>query len=521
MTEIEFWRTGTFIWFTILVIFPLTLIMYLYIKDRNQKEHSILRNFPILGKIRYIFEKIGPEMRQYWFNDDQNGTPFSRLDYLNVIFSAKYKHRKIGFGSKRDFTPDRIYLKNDLFPRLYEELCVEQAPKVQTRIYEIEDDGLFTRKEHTKPVHADPFYLSPENVITIGQNTARHPFTLKGLIGQSGMSYGSLGERAITALSIGLGRAGGTWMNTGEGGLSDYHLAGQTDIIMQIGPAMFGVRTPEGKLDWEELEKKAQIPQVKAIELKLAQGAKTRGGHLEGEKVTPDIARMRKIEPWKTVNSPNRFPFIKNSKDLVSFIDQIRSHTGLPVGIKIVVGHAEQIEELASQMKESNIYPDFITIDGGEGGTGATYQELADSVGLPILQALPIVDRVLKQYGLRDQIKIFASGKLITPDLIATTLALGADCVNIARGFMFSVGCIQAQVCHNNTCPVGVATTDQSLQHALDIEEKSYRVTNYVLSLREGLYNLAAAAGIDSPTKFSHQHITSIKSSHSESLTHA
>jgi len=323
----------------------------------------------------------------------------------------------------------------------------------------------------------------------------------------SGMSYGALGNRAITALSNGLGMAQGTWMNTGEGGLSPYHLKGGVDIILQIGPGLFGVRTKDGKMDFEELKRKAEIPQVKAIELKLAQGAKTRGGHLEGSKVTPEIAEIRKLEPWKTADSPNRFHEFHDIPSMFQFISQIREVTGLPVGIKIVVGNVSDLESLADFMKKTGEGPDFITVDGSEGGTGATYQELADSVGLPIKPAIMLLHRTLIKYGVRDRVKIIASGKLFTPDRIAVALGMGADLVNIARAFMMTVGCIMAQRCHTNTCPVGVATTDPKLQKALVIEEKQYRVLNYLLTLREGLFTTAAAAGVSSPVELNASHV--------------
>jgi glutamate synthase domain-containing protein 2 len=289
--------------------------------------------------------------------------------------------------------------------------------------------------------------------------------------------------------------------------LSDHHLAGNPDIMMQIGPDLFGVRKPNGEFSWEEFKKKSEMPQVKAFEIKLAQGAKTRGGHVEGEKVTEEIAKIRLVEVGKTINSPNRFYEFSDVPSMFDWIEELRSVGGKPVGIKIVVGDMDALENMISYMKESGKGPDFITVDGGEGGTGATYQELADTVGLPINSALPVVDEMLRQYGIRDRVKLIASGKLITPDKIAIALAMGADLVNIARGMMISVGCIMAQVCHSNTCPAGVATTDKKLQDGLVVEEKMYRVANYIISLREGLYNLAAAAGIDSPTQFERKHI--------------
>ena len=246
---------------------------------------------------------------------------------------------------------------------------------------------------------------------------------------------------------------------------------------------------------------------IRAFELKLAQGAKTRGGHMEGNKVTEEIAKIRNVKPHETINSPNRFDFIKNPEDLLKFVDQIKNLGQKPVGFKIVVSKVDEIEKLVKTMVQLDTYPSFITVDGGEGGTGATFQELEDGVGLPLLTALPIVSGMLEKYGVRDKIKIFASGKLITPDKIAIALGLGADLVNIARGMMINVGCIMSQQCHLNTCPVGVATTDPKKEKALIVDEKQYRVTNYVTSLHEGLFNIAAAVGVNSPTEITSEHI--------------
>ncbi|MGE7903318.1 FMN-binding glutamate synthase family protein [Peribacillus sp. NPDC094092] len=480
---------------------------YFYRKDDTQKQHSILRNFPLIGRIRYMTEQIGPELRQYLFENNNEGTPFSRKEFEDVVKAGKYKERLIGFGSERDFNEAGYYIRNSMFPNLREELRIDNSQKINTKVYEVEEEGLLTRKENREDRQIEPYFLRDEDAVIIGGDTCRNPFKLKGLVGQSAMSYGALGENAITALSRGLGIAGGTWMNTGEGGLSKYHLSGNPDIIMQIGPGLFGARTPGGEFSWEAFKKKSEIEQVKAFEIKLAQGAKIRGGHIEGQKVTEEIAQIRLVEPGQTINSPNRFYEFKNFNELFEFVERMRDVGGKPIGIKIVVGDLDALEEMTKTMKDTGKGPDFIAVDGGEGGTGATYQELADAVGLPIMSALPLVDEMLKKYGVRNRVKLIASGKLTSPDKVAVALAMGADLVNIARGFMISVGCIMAEICHTNHCPAGVATTDSKLQEGLVIEEKQYRVANYVISLREGLFNLAAAAGIDTPTKFERKHI--------------
>lgn len=490
----------------VLIILSITLV-YLIIYDRNQKMHSILRNYPVLGRVRYFLEKIGPEFRQYWFNSDTEGKPFSRDEYESIVKSAKYKRDVVAFGSKRDFDQEGYFVRNAMFPKLTEEMKVDRQTKALTKRYLLLRDPLFTQRKEEWEDHESPAYLlDDKDALVIGPNT-KHPFVLKGQIGMGGMSYGALGKNAITALSKGLAMAKGTWMNTGEGGLSPYHLKGGVDIMMQIGPALFGIRKPNGEIDWDELKRKSELPQIKAFEIKLGQGAKTRGGHIDAEKVNPEIAEIRGVEPYRSIDSPNRFHQFQDVPSMIEFVERIRECTGKPVGIKIVVGANDSIEPLAKYMHDTGKGPDFITVDGGEGGTGASYQELIDSVGLPIKSALPILVTTLEHYGLRDRVKIIASGKLFTPDRIAIALAMGADLVSIARGFMIAVGCIQTLKCNSNICPVGVATTDPDLQKALVIEEKKHRVANYLITMRKGLFRIAASAGLESPIQFAPRHV--------------
>ncbi|MDW0110094.1 FMN-binding glutamate synthase family protein [Sporosarcina aquimarina] len=489
-----------------IIIIPIAIVVFLYLFDRRQKQHAILRNYPILGRVRYMIEKVGPEFRQYLFDNDNDGKPFSREEYLHTVMPGKYLNSVIGFGSKRDFEAPGYYLRNAMFTKQNEEMRVDNHRKIETMRYTVDDEGLFSRREHREEVTAQPWLLPDEDAIVIGP-TCAEPFRVHSLLGQSAMSYGALGDHAITALSKGIGMATGAWMNTGEGGLSPHHLAGDADIVAQIGSGLFGFRTHEGEFDWKLLKEKAENPRVKAFELKLAQGAKMRGGHVEGSKVTEEIAAIRNVPPFKTINSPNRFHQFDDFPSMFSFIEQIRNQSGKPVGIKVVIGGQSDAEELASFMKETGMGPDFISVDGAEGGSGATYQDLADSVGLPIRSALLLLDDALRKYEVRDRVKIIASGKITTPDKAAIALAMGADLVQIARGFMISVGCIMAQRCHTNECPAGVATTDPNLQRGLVVEEKKYRVTNYILTMREGLFRIAAAAGLDSPTKFERHHV--------------
>lgn len=490
----------------ILILIIITSI-YIYVIDRKQKQHPVLRNYPLIGRARYFLETIGPELRQYLFDSDREGRPFSRTDFQHIVRKAKYKRDVVGFGSRRDFEKPGYYIKNALFPKLLEELQIDRSKKVRTYRYLLINEPLFTRrKERFEKNDTLAYLLKDDDAIVIGKNV-KHPFIVKGQIGMSAMSYGSLGERAITALSEGLGIAQGTWMNTGEGGISPYHFKGDVDLIMQIGPGLFGVRDLDGNFSWDVLKEKSELDKVKAFEFKLAQGAKIRGGHIDAEKVTEKIAKIRMVEPFKSIDSPNRFYEFDNLPSMFEFLNKVREVTEKPVGIKIVISSYEDADELAKEMKQTGIGPDFITLDGGEGGTGASYQELADAVGLPIKSALPLLDFALRKNGVRDDVKIIASGKLFSPDRVAIALAMGADLVNIARPFMISIGCIQALRCQSNSCPVGVATTDPKLQRALVVNEKKYRVANYVIAMRRGLFRLAAATGIDSPKRFSKEHI--------------
>ena len=490
----------------LLLAVPITIAIFLYFFDRRQKQHAILRNYPVLGRVRYMFEKAGPEVRQYLFNDDNSGKPFSREEYLHMVMPGKYLNSVIGFGSKRDFQEPGHYIRNAMFTKQNDEMRVDNDNLMKTMRYEVDQDNLFSRKEHREEITTLPWLLTEEDAIVLGPN-CEQPFVVRSLLGQSGMSYGALGDHAITALSKGIGMAQGAWMNTGEGGVSDHHQAGGADIIAQIGSGLFGFRTEEGDFDLEKVKEKTKVPQIKAFEIKLAQGAKMRGGHVEGEKVTEEIAAIRNVVPFTSINSPNRFNQFNDYPTLFTFIEDIRTAGGKPVGMKIVIGGKEDAEELAEQLAETGMGPDFISLDGAEGGSGATYQDLADSVGLPLRSALVLLDDALRKYEVRDRVKIIATGKIITPDKAAIALALGADLVQIARGFMISVGCIMAERCHTNTCPAGVATTDKHLQRALVVEEKKFRVTNYILTMREGLFRVAAAAGLDSPTKFERHHV--------------
>ncbi|MCP3987330.1 MAG: FMN-binding glutamate synthase family protein [bacterium] len=501
----EWVSIATLVLLIAMVAGPPLLLAGIYFHDRFQSQHAVLRNFPLLGRLRYIFEHLGPEMRQYLFDSDREGRPFSRDDYQNMVLSGKYLNSMISFGSKRDFARPGWYLRNGLLPTLYRDLAFDLRPSIETRRYVTDHNGLFSRSEHVEKERIASWALDDAWAPVIGPDLP-HPWVLRGLMGMSGMSYGALGRNAIQALSLGLGKATEAWMNTGEGGLSSHHLKGGGPIVFQIGPGLFGVRNELGEFDWDRFRKQAAIPEVVGFELKLHQGAKIRGGHVEGTKVSSEIAEIRSVPAGQTIDSPARFPMISDLDDLFEWMARMRQESGKPIGVKVVVGGPGSLDEFALAIAQRGDGPDWITVDGGEGGSGATYREMADSMGLPVGSGLILADDALRRVGVRDRVKIIASGKLFSADRIALALCFGADAVQIARGMMISVGCIQAQRCHNNTCPVGVATTDERLMKALVVDEKQYRVLNYITTLRAGLASLTAAAGLHSPTEFTRHH---------------
>jgi glutamate synthase domain-containing protein 2 len=489
----------------VFIVGPICLLLWLN-HLAKKPQHSIIRAHPYLGWLRYLLEKLGPEFRQYWFDDDNSGKPFSRSDFLGIVFSAKYRSDLISFGSKRDFEKPGYYIANGLFPLLNEELRVDNQEKVHAMKYKIDHEGLFTRHEQLEKDQTTRWLYHEQDTIIVGSDR-KFPWRLNGPFGASATSYGAVGENYILSTGNGSHMAGGSWINTGEGGVAPEHLESGADVVAQIGPGLFGFRDDEGKFSIEEFKLKAQEPNIKAFELKFGQGAKIRGGHLEGAKVTAKVAAIRKVPVGKTINSPNRFPFLHNAIETLQFIKMLQDEGGKPVGIKIVVGYSSILDEFFEAMNNLRIYPDFITVDGGEGGTGATYKSMADTMGLPLYPALiAVVDKV-HQFGLRNRLKIFASGKLISADKIAIALAIGADAVNSARGFMMANGCIMALQCHTGKCPAGVTTTDPKYQEALVPEEKKWRVMNYIINVRQGLFALAAACGIDTPRKFTRDHI--------------
>jgi glutamate synthase domain-containing protein 2 len=544
------------------------LLIYLYLKDKYQNQHSILKTHPLLGRLRYIFEMIGPEFRQYWFLNDKEGRPIDRDTQETIAKAGKYANTVIGFGSKKDFSKTDFYLTNSMFPLNVEELQIDNSSLINTYTYQIINESLTSRKEKRNQKTIRPWHLTNDNGIIIGKNRV-NPFKVKGLIGISAMSYGALSKSAVKALSQGVAISGGSFMNTGEGGISPYHLSkvynviegsptpidryskkvylfikeyphasnfelerrfGEpvkstiqdllsqgvleergADLIFQVGSGLFGARK-DGKYCEDTFLINALRPEVKAIEIKLAQGAKVRGGKLPKEKITPEIAEIRGVEMGKDVESPNRFPLFSDMEGLFKLITHWQDITGKPVGIKVVAGDNHSFDELAFHIKETGDSPDFISIDGAEGGTGATYQEMADGLGLPIYSGILILDQTLRRYGVRDNVKIIASGMLATANKMATALSLGADLIYVARAAMNTVGCINAGKCHTNLCPVGITSHLPHLEAGLAVEEKRFRTANYLTTMREGLFMLGASCGLDTPTKFNLEHITLRKS---------
>jgi len=394
------------------------VVAVLFVIDKTQHADAIRRNYPVLGRFRHLFTELGEFFRQYFFAMDREELPFNRAQRDWIKRAGGGQSNTIAFGSTRNLmaagTP--IFV-NAAFPPLD-----EQAARTEPMI--------------------------------IGPN-ARQPYLAKSIFNLSGMSYGAISKPAVQALSRGCAEAG-IWMNTGEGGLSPYHLEGGCDIVFQMGTAKYGVRDADGRLDDDKLRKLAETPQVKMIEIKLAQGAKPgKGGILPGDKVNAEIAGIRGIEEGKTSYSPNRHVEVDDFGDLLTFIAHVREVSGLPVGIKTVYGNGEAFAELFDLIKTRgpDSAPDFITLDGGEGGTGASPMPLMDLVGVSIREALLHVARLRNEAGLKERVRLVASGKLVNPGDIAWAMCAGADFVTSARGFMFSLGCIQALKCNKNTCP--------------------------------------------------------------------
>lgn len=448
-----------------LFIFVVGLIVLavavVFVIDISQTQDAVRRNFPVLGHFRYVFSKLGEFFRQYFFAMDREEMPFNRAEREWVTTSARGHDNTVAFGSTKNLTPvGTVIFVNCPFPTLSEDSV-------------------------------------PTPPITIGAH-CDNPYDSHSIINISGMSYGAISQPAVRALSNGA-RLAGCWLNTGEGGLSPYHLEGGCDVVFQIGTAKYGVRDTDGGLDLDRLRAIAERPEVKMFELKMSQGAKPgKGGILPAVKVTPEIANIRGIPVQQASLSPNGHTDIRNVSQLADMIELIRETTRKPVGFKTVVGAYGWLDELCEEFGKRGIEapPDFITVDSGDGGTGAAPMPLMDNVGLPVKESLPMVADILARHGLRDRVKLIASGKLITPAEIAWAYCAGADVVVSARGFMFSLGCIQALKCNKNTCPTGITTHDPRLQRGLDPKDKAVRVQNYVERIRYDVGVIAHSCGV-------------------------
>ena len=455
----------------------LLAVVVMYIVDATQTKHAIRRNFPVVGRFRYLFETLGEFFRQYFFAMDREEMPFNRAQRSWVYRAAKGVDTTVAFGSTLNMNPvgTRIFV-NCPYPLL----------------------------EHD---------TAPTRHLTLGPY-AREPFEAKSVFNVSAMSFGAISRPAVLALSNG-SRMAGNWLNTGEGGVCPWHLEGGADIVFQIGTANYGVRNENGGLDDDKLREVSGHENVRMIELKLSQGAKPgKGGILPGAKVTAEIAMIRGIPAGEDSISPNRHPEISNPAELLDMINHIRDVSGLPVGFKAVIGAYGWLDELFGLILERGIEsaPDFITVDSGDGGSGAAPMSLIDNVGLQIKESLPLVVDKLLQYGLRERVRVIASGKLVNPADAAWALCVGADFINSARGFMLALGCIQAMQCNKNTCPTGVTTHDKRLQRGLVPEDKAERVRRYSEAMRKEIGIIAHSCGVSEPRQLRRYHCRIVQS---------
>ena len=437
--------------------------------DLIQTRHAILRNYPIAGHLRFLLERVRPEIRQYFFEGDKDGAPFSRDKRALVYQRAKRELDKRPFGTQYDVYGDE-----------YEWLHHSIAPR---------------------PVSSDP------HRVTIGHSgPCTQPYSAS-VLNISAMSYGALSANAVRALNRGAKR-GGFAHDTGEGGVSPYHREAGGDLIWEIGSGYFGCRTADGRFDPGRFAEAAGDPQIKLVELKLSQGAKPgHGGVLPAAKVTAEIAAIRGVPMGEDCVSPAAHSAFSTPVELLQFIGQMRALSGgKPAGFKLCIGHPWEFMALCKAMLETGIIPDFIVVDGKEGGTGAAPLEFMDHMGMPLRDGLSFAHNALVGCGLRDQLRLGASGKIISAFDMARVMALGADWCNAARGFMFAVGCIQAQTCHTGLCPTGVTSQDPRRQRAIVVPDKAERVLNFHRNTVQALAELVAAAGLDHPGQLGPQH---------------
>ena len=450
--------TVIYLFFDVGLLFILILIILLLIGYANtvQHKHAILRNFPVLGYFRYLFEMIAPEIQQYFIERNTDGKPFSRNQRTLAYQRSKNIDATIPFGTQLDINQSCYEgIKHSIFPAIVN----KDLPRV-----------------------------------IVGGPDCKQPYSAS-LLNISAMSFGSLSENAIIALNKGALK-GNFYHNTGEGGLTKFHQQGG-DVTWQIGTGYFGCRDEKGGFDKDKFAEKANLLEVKMIEIKLSQGAKPgHGGVLPAAKNTEEIAKIRGVLPHTTILSPPGHTAFTNTKGLITFIATLRElSNGKPIGFKLCIGQTSEFEAICQEMITQNCFPDFITVDGAEGGTGAAPIEFSDGVGMPFEPALIFVNKTLVFYGIRDKIRVISSGKIISGYSILKAVALGADICNSARGFMFSLGCIQALRCNTNTCPTGVATQDKMLMKGLVVTDKSERVFYFHHNTLHAANELLAAAG--------------------------
>ena len=456
-------------WFVVTgVIFLLTLLGYY---DMFQKKHSVMRIYPVFGRLRYLMEELRPKIYQYFIESDIDGRPINRIDRATIYQRSKQENDTMPFGTQLDVYADG-----------YEWVCHSMAPK------------------DFKKLDQDPRVL-------VGNSKCSQPYSCS-IYNISAMSYGALSANAVEAMNAGA-KIGGFAHNTGEGGISNHHLKHEGDIIWQIGTGYFGCRTEDGNFSDELFKQKAQLPQVKMIEIKISQGAKPgHGGILPASKNSPEIAAIRHIKPHTLVESPPYHKAFSTPKELIRFIERLRSLSGgKPVGFKLCIGHKSEFIAICKAMMELNSYPDFITVDGAEGGTGAAPQEFSNYMGAPLLDGLDFVHNILTGLDIRKHIKILASGKITSGFHIIRAMALGADACYTARAMMMAVGCIQALLCNTNKCPVGVATQDPRLTVGLVVEDKKHRVANFHRNTIKSVVELLGASGLERKENITRSHI--------------
>ncbi len=440
------------------------------IHDLIQKQHAVLRNYPVIAHMRFILEAIRPEMRQYFFEDETNGLPFSRNMRAVVYQRAKMQLDVLPFGTN----------------------------------YEVYSQGYEWMNHSIAPIPASKEAFR----ITVGGPDCAKPYSAS-VFNVSAMSFGSLSANAIRALNGGA-KLGGFAHDTGEGGYSPYHRECGGDIIWELGSGYFGARNPDGSFSPEKFAAAAANEQIKMVELKLSQGAKPgHGGVLPGPKVSREISETRGVPMGEDCISPPRHSSFSTPIEMMQFIGEMRRLSGgKPAGFKLCIGHEWEFLAICKAMLETGIYPDFIVVDGKEGGTGAAPLEFIDHIGRPMREGLSFVHNALIGINARDRIKIGAAGKIISGFDVARAMALGADWCNAARGFMFAIGCIQSQSCHTDRCPTGVATQDPLRQKALDVPTKTQRVANFHKATLHALAELTAAAGLEHPNQFTPAHIS-------------